>query len=172
MAEALALVNLVAAKAQSGSDNALFEALAEWGIMKAAAGFKDGGYTGDDGVSEVAGVVHGQEYVVTAEDTKKFGLIGADGSDFGRIMEQQFKPTLEITHYKQQAEQLSAAKLQRPQSAEVLALKSELVAIKQAIQKQPKTAYQLEQATEHSITIARKVTEGRMTSQERIKKVL
>jgi hypothetical protein len=34
-------------------------------------GFKEGGYTGDYGVDEVAGSVHGQEFVSTAKTTKK-----------------------------------------------------------------------------------------------------
>ncbi|AXC34261.1 tail length tape measure protein [Escherichia phage Shy] len=37
----------------------------------AAKGFKTGGYTGDVGTSEVAGVVHGQEFVVNAAATRK-----------------------------------------------------------------------------------------------------
>lgn len=37
----------------------------------ASQGFKTGGYTGDGGVSEVAGVVHGQEFVVNAEATRR-----------------------------------------------------------------------------------------------------
>lgn len=36
------------------------------------SGFKKGGYTGDIGVDEVAGEVHGQEFVNTAGDTKKY----------------------------------------------------------------------------------------------------
>ena len=38
---------------------------------QASAGFKEGGYTGDIGVNQVAGEVHGQEFVHTAEKTKK-----------------------------------------------------------------------------------------------------
>lgn len=37
----------------------------------AAKGFKSGGYTGSVGTSEVAGVVHGQEFVVNAAATRK-----------------------------------------------------------------------------------------------------
>lgn len=41
-------------------------------------GFREGGYTGDFGLSEVAGVVHGQEFVVNAEATRKhLGLLEA-----------------------------------------------------------------------------------------------
>lgn len=37
-------------------------------------GYKSGGYTGNYGTSEVAGVVHGQEYVLNAEATKRVGI--------------------------------------------------------------------------------------------------
>lgn len=37
-------------------------------------GFKDGGYTGNMGASQVAGVVHGQEYVFDAQATKRIGV--------------------------------------------------------------------------------------------------
>lgn len=38
---------------------------------EASAGFKTGGYTGDSGTDEVAGVVHGQEYVLNADATRQ-----------------------------------------------------------------------------------------------------
>ncbi len=38
------------------------------------SGFKSGGYTGNYGTSDVAGVVHGQEYVLNAEATKRVGI--------------------------------------------------------------------------------------------------
>lgn len=49
---------------------ALYAAVA---AAKAAVqgGFMDGGYTGDVGTSQVAGVVHGQEFVMTADVTRK-----------------------------------------------------------------------------------------------------
>lgn len=40
--------------------------------FKQPAGFKDGGYTGGGGVNDVAGVVHGQEYVMPADMTKRY----------------------------------------------------------------------------------------------------
>lgn len=44
--------------------------------IKAVAdvGFQSGGYTGNGGVSEIAGVVHGKEYVLNAEATKRVGV--------------------------------------------------------------------------------------------------
>lgn len=38
------------------------------------SGFKSGGYTGNYGTNQVAGVVHGQEYVLNAEATKRVGV--------------------------------------------------------------------------------------------------
>lgn len=43
---------------------------AEQEILK-LAGFESGGYTGDVGTKDVAGVVHGQEYVVNAKNTRE-----------------------------------------------------------------------------------------------------
>ena len=48
------------------------------GIMSSikgiTAGFKQGGYTGNMGVNQVAGAVHGQEYVFDAQATKRIGV--------------------------------------------------------------------------------------------------
>jgi TP901 family phage tail tape measure protein len=42
-------------------------------VAKAAAnGFEEGGYTGDMGTKQIAGVVHGQEFVMHAKATKQF----------------------------------------------------------------------------------------------------
>jgi len=43
-------------------------------IRSQSTGFKTGGYTGSMGVDEVAGVVHGQEYVMTAAATNRIGV--------------------------------------------------------------------------------------------------
>ena len=43
-------------------------------IRSQNAGFKDGGYTGSIGVNEVAGVVHGREYVMDANATARIGV--------------------------------------------------------------------------------------------------
>ncbi len=41
--------------------------------------YKQGGYTGDYGVNQEAGIVHGQEYVVNAQTTRDLGLNGSGG---------------------------------------------------------------------------------------------
>ena len=43
-------------------------------VAAPTTGYKTGGYTGNYGTSEVAGVVHGQEYVLNAEATKRVGI--------------------------------------------------------------------------------------------------
>lgn len=52
-----------------------------------AEGFKSGGYTGNGGTSEVAGVVHGQEYVLNAEATKRVGRGTLDALNNGGTLE-------------------------------------------------------------------------------------
>lgn len=43
-------------------------------IKGITTGFKQGGYTGNMGVNQVAGAVHGQEYVFDAQATKRIGV--------------------------------------------------------------------------------------------------
>ena len=50
-------------------------------------GFKSGGYTGNGGVNDVAGVVHGQEYVLNAEATKRVGRGTLDALNNGGTLE-------------------------------------------------------------------------------------
>lgn len=52
-----------------------------------AEGFKSGGYTGNGGTSEVAGVVHGQEYVLNAEATKRVGRGTLDALNNGGTLD-------------------------------------------------------------------------------------
>ena len=59
---------------------AVATAAVETGVLSAAVsaiqpkGFKDGGYTGNMGVTQIAGAVHGQEYVFDAQSTKRIGV--------------------------------------------------------------------------------------------------
>ena len=53
-----------------------------WGkkrLYQEIAQFQSGGYTGDYGINEAVGIVHGQEYVVNAASTKDLGLNGSQG---------------------------------------------------------------------------------------------
>lgn len=59
---------------------AVAKATLETGLLQSAIesftpkGFKTGGYTGNVGINDVAGVVHGQEYVLNANATKRIGV--------------------------------------------------------------------------------------------------
>lgn len=53
------------------------------------AGFETGGYTGNVGRSSVAGVVHGQEYVMDADTVKRIGVDNLDAMRSGAAMVQQ-----------------------------------------------------------------------------------
>lgn len=75
-------VNTAIAVSKAASEQGIYGALAiiaaiaagiaaSVGVASSVKGFKKGGYTGDKGVDEVAGVIHGKEFVVDAEMTAK-----------------------------------------------------------------------------------------------------
>ena len=49
-------------------------------------GYSEGGYTGDMATDRIAGVVHGQEYVVNATTTKNLGLNDGSGGVFRELL--------------------------------------------------------------------------------------
>ena len=63
-----------------------------------AEGFKSGGYTGNGGVNDVAGVVHGQEYVLNAEATKRVGRGTLDALNNGGTLESGSGVNLSLIH--------------------------------------------------------------------------
>lgn len=105
----VALFSLVSAYAANGDQNALSRGLIDFAILEALSaglGFEEGGYTGDFGTSDVAGVVHGKEFVVTAKDTAKYNLAGKSGDDFGEAMGDYYQAQSPVTQnpYKEQRE--------------------------------------------------------------------
>lgn len=61
---------------------------AQTGLLAAAVkGFKAGGYTGNMGASQVAGVVHGQEYVFDAQSTKRIGVDNLNAMRSGKSVD-------------------------------------------------------------------------------------
>lgn len=50
------------------------------------AGFEAGGYTGSGGTKDIAGVVHGQEYVLNASTTRRIGVDNLDAMQSGKIV--------------------------------------------------------------------------------------
>lgn len=65
------LATLGANAAPAASALVATTALSEGLALAGMAGFKEGGYTGPMGVNEVAGVVHGREFVVNSEATAR-----------------------------------------------------------------------------------------------------
>lgn len=57
--------------------------------IQGVAGFETGGYTGNVGTSSVAGVVHGQEYVMDADTVRRVGVDSLDAIRSGAAMIQQ-----------------------------------------------------------------------------------
>ena len=77
---------LVAAASFGGSAVAGTAALAaSVAASKGLLGFKTGGYTGNGGVNEVAGVVHGKEFVFDAQSTKRIGVNNLKALQMGQI---------------------------------------------------------------------------------------
>lgn len=64
----------------------------------AGAGFKQGGYTGNMGASQVAGVVHGQEYVFDAQSTKRIGVDNLNAMRSGRAANDDSKVSINIVN--------------------------------------------------------------------------
>ncbi|AKG09051.1 hypothetical protein AAX05_01395 [Moraxella bovoculi] len=63
--------NKMAAAAKAAAKSSAFIPLIQ---AVTPQGFKSGGYTGNIGVNSIAGVVHGQEYVMNAKATKRIGV--------------------------------------------------------------------------------------------------
>lgn len=76
-APAAAMVSLASFGANSAPAMAGISAttaLSEGLALASMAGFEQGGYTGNVGTKEIAGVVHGREFVFDAESTKRIGV--------------------------------------------------------------------------------------------------
>lgn len=58
------------------------------------SGFKQGGYTGNTGVNEIAGVVHGREYVFDAASTARIGANNLEAMRQGKMPQQS--PNVQI----------------------------------------------------------------------------
>lgn len=58
-------------------------------LLKGIVGFSSGGYTGNGKVNAPAGIVHGQEYVVNAQATRKYGTGMLDAINSGDFVPAQ-----------------------------------------------------------------------------------
>lgn len=73
----------IGAAAKATLDQGTFVAMIQAATPK---GFETGGYTGSGGRKDVAGVVHGQEYVLNAAATKRVGVGTLDAINSGKSM--------------------------------------------------------------------------------------
>ena len=63
-----------------------YQTLVSLNTEKALKGYSSGGYTGDGGKYEPAGIVHRGEYVVNSETTRDLGLNNNSGGVFTEIV--------------------------------------------------------------------------------------
>ena len=177
-AKILTLFNLVSAYAQSGDTNALQRGLVDFGLLtaleSALQGFETGGYTGSDARNDtVKGVVHANEFVLTAEQTKKYGLTNKSAGEFGEAMSDYFNqqsPLLNDT-YKQQNERFKS-QLNVSKFTDFSTLEAEVRAMRQTLQNQPKNDFDVERMTDYFVDIAKRVTKNRMTTITKARKRL
>jgi hypothetical protein len=165
-AKILALFNLVSAYAQSGDKNALSRGLVDFALLttlSAGLGFEEGGYTGDNGTSEVAGVVHGKEFVVTAKDTARFGLTGKTGGEFGDAMGDYFNPQSPIDINPYQAQKEAFKQEVNVSSTANSEMVRELRAIKSHLAKQPNIGIAIEEVYENVYTMIKRESKQTVT---------
>ena len=169
------LLNLVSAYARSGDANALQRGLVDFGILKGLEliGFKDGGYTGDHATDQIAGVTHGREFVVTAEDTKKFGLVGKSGDQFGDTISDYFgDQSVLLTNPLEAQKNAFRTQMMDNDGQNINDLRNEIRDVRKAIEKMPKNDFDVLRMTDYFVEIANKVTSKRMTTVQKVRKKL
>ena len=158
------LFSLVAAYAQSADENALSRALVDFAFLSAfSAGFEEGGYTGDMGTKQVAGVVHGREYVMTAEDTKKYGLVGKTGGEFGEAMSDYFPTQTPTSVNPYPAQEEAFKKAVQPQQSNNTELMGEIKLLRQDLAKQPNHSAQIVQAQKNMFEMVLRIEKQNVT---------
>ena len=175
VAEVMALYNLVSAHAMSGDKNALTRGLIDWSILKALSealdtGFEEGGWTSDKGTKQIAGVVHGQEFVVTASDAAKYGLKGKSGAEFGEAMSDYFYSPLQQNLYPSQ--NANFKKGLNNQQKTYASLENEVKAMRKAFEDSKNNDFDILQMTDYFVEISKRVTNNRMTKVNKQRKRL
>ena len=94
-------------------------------------GFSEGGYTGDGGKYDPAGIVHKGEFVIDKETTSKMGLRGATMTDFNNMVTGYTMPHDFFATNRDKIERATNT------GVHVVDTTHELLEIKQAIQNQP-----------------------------------
>jgi hypothetical protein len=166
-AKILALFSMVAAYAQSGDENALQNGLRDFFLLDILAtsltGFEEGGYTGDMGTKKVAGVVHGKEYVMTASDTKKYGLVGKSGGEFGEAISDYFPTQTPTSINPFPAQEEAFKKAVAPQQNSNDGVISAVNKLSDQIAKQPNHSAQIVQLQKNMWAMNLKIQKQNMT---------
>ncbi len=175
-AKILTLFSLVSSYAASGDTNALARGLVDFSLLTALetalSGFEEGGYTGSDSSNKtVKGVVHANEFVLTAEQTKRYGLTNKSAGDFGEAMTDYFneQSPLLTNRYKQQNETFSS-QVNTAKYADFSVLEAEVRAMRQTLQNQQNNDFEVERMTDYFVDIAKRVTKNRMTTIKKVRK--
>lgn len=82
-APAAAMVSLATLGANAVPANAAILSTSAVSMGAAMAGFQSGGYTGNGAVDQIAGMVHGQEYVMNADTVSRIGVSALDAIQSG-----------------------------------------------------------------------------------------
>lgn len=125
----------------------------------ASVGFATGGYTGDMGRGDVAGVVHGQEYVLNAAATKRVGVDTLNAINSGGSLDRASSSNAQPTFKIEVINQVSGATVE----AEQLDDKTVRIIVREELDKQlPRTVPKLvsDQIGNPNSTISRSLTEN------------
>jgi len=95
-------------------------------LQSALSGFEEGGYTGNGGTKQVAGVVHGQEFVMTADVTRK-----------NRALLEHLHAGRSIESFPALQKMLADNQIQSIPVTELQMMRSELSAIRQRLDSMP-----------------------------------
>jgi hypothetical protein len=187
-AEALALINLTVAAAQSGDKNAVQTGLVQFGVLKGLVAAIGSFYHGTEDTGTVSNpldsnggrlaVLHNNERVVTASDNKKLGGMTnkelTDNAIRGAAMTDHQNPSMSLgsNHYQEQTKKVLSSSQSTSLTIDVSGLKDEMRATRRAIEKKPVVQETITGIINDVVTVARKTTTNRMTKAEIIKKRL
>jgi len=185
-AEALALINLTVAAAQSGDKNAVQTGLVQFGVLKGLIAAIGSFYHGTEDTGTVANpldsnggrlaVLHNNERVVTAADNKRLG--GMSKEDLvenalrGQAMTDFSQPYMLLgsNHYQQQTREVLSASQISDTKVDFSKLEEEMRQTRRAIEKKPVASENISGVVDNVLHIIRKTQSGRMTRTELIKK--
>jgi hypothetical protein len=187
-AEALALINLTVAAAQSGDKNAVQTGLVQFGVLKGLVAAIGSFYHGTEDTGTVSNpldsnggrlaVLHNNERVVTASDNKKLGGMTnkelTDNAIRGAAMTDHQNPSMSLgsNHYQEQTKKVLSSSQSTSLTIDVSGLKDEMRATRRAIEKKPVVQETITGIINDVVTVARKTTTNRMAKAEIIKKRL